>query len=160
MPRSCPRCGSPPSGAGTPRAIETVRAALGAKAIPAHQNSAPQITLDGLLGDRTDLAGRRIVLHLGAAPRLAEIVAGGLDLLAQQRIAAIFWQVDGDSGAGVSGPGDSGQRWAMLLDSLSQLGFRHRRLAEEEGGRPAPYIASAEPAAVVTLARDAVPEIP
>ncbi|MBL8703874.1 MAG: tetratricopeptide repeat protein [Rhodospirillales bacterium] len=141
--------------AGTPRAIETVRASLGAKAIPAHQDSAPQMTLDGLLGDRTDLAGRRVVLYLGASPRLAEIVAGGLDLLAQQRIAAILWQVEADSG-----PGDAGQRWAMLLDSLAQLGFRHRRLAEEEGGKPVPYVASAGPAAIVTLARDAAPEIP
>jgi len=138
--------------AGAPRAIETVRASLGAKAIPARPDSTPQITLDGLLGDRTDLAGRRVVLYLGASPRLAEIVAGGLDLLARQRISAILWQAEAGE--------EPGQRWSMLLDSLGQLGFRHRRLADEDGGKPVPYVASAAPATVVTLARDTAPGIP
>lgn len=141
--------------AGTPRAIETVRATLGAKAIPARQDSPPQATLDGLLGGRADLAGRRVVLYLGASPRLAEIVAGGLDLLAAHRIAAILWQVEGDAAQA-----EAGQRWAVLLDSLAQLGFRHRRLPDEEGAKPVPYVAAAGPAAVVTLARDMAPDIP
>ncbi len=137
--------------AGTPRAIETVRAALGAKAIPAMPDAVPQMTLDGILGDRADLADRRVVLFLGATPRLAEIVAGGLDLLAKQRISAILWQAEDGAGAG--------ERWSMLLDSLAQLGFRHRRLPEEDGGAVAPYGPGDASGSVVTLARGALPEI-
>ena len=95
------------------------------------------------------------MLYLGASPRLAEIVAGGLDLLAAHRIAAILWQVEGDAAQA-----EAGQRWAVLLDSLAQLGFRHRRLPDEEGAKPVPYVAAAGPAAVVTLARDMAPDIP
>lgn len=135
--------------AGMAGAVETVHAGLGAKSVPAASEAPPQTTLDTLLADRGDLAGRRLLLHLGPDLRMAEIVAGALDLLAQQRIAALLWHADPGQFAGAGA-----ERWTRLLDSLSQLGFRHFRLPHDaRGGKLVPYVPLPEATTVFSLAR-------
>jgi len=132
-------------GAGLVGAVETLRAGLGAKASPPRAAIAPRTTVDALLRDRPDRAGR-VFLCLGTGERVGEIVAGAMDLLAQRRIAAILWRAEAEDGA-------AGARVDALLDDLAAVGFGHFRLPDDDlGGRLMPYVRLAEPATVFSLA--------
>lgn len=128
--------------------IETVHATLGAKVVASRGGAAPVVTLDGLLNDRPACSGR-VFLRLDSGGREPEIVAGGIDLLAQGRIAAMLWR----RGAAYDEPAVA-VRFTRLIDDLGALGFRHFRLPDDNLGGPlVPYAPLAEPATIFTLPR-------
>jgi hypothetical protein len=130
--------------AGQAAVLETLRAGLGARVAPALADAPPRTTLDALLAERRELAGR-VFLCLGAGVRVDEAIAGAMDLIAQRRLAAIIWRTAMDGGP------DAARR-AGVLDNLARLGFGHFRLPDDDlGGKLMPYVSLPEPATVFSL---------
>lgn len=128
--------------------IELINATLGAQTVAGRADAPPAMTLDAVLHDRPARKGR-VFLRLDSGGREPEIVAGGIDLLASGRIAAIVWR----RAAAYDEPAGA-VRFTRLLDDLAGLGFRHFRLPDDNLGGPlVPYAGLAEPATIFTLPR-------
>ncbi len=97
--------------------------------------SVPVVTLDGLLAERPELDGRRVLIKIDVEGYEPQVIAGARELLRSGRVAALVWE----HGRGFfDEPGLSAAR--EMIAELRAFGFTlHQLPSHELGGALTPF---------------------
>lgn len=92
----------------------------------------PVLPLDLIVGERRDLADRRIIMKIDVEGYEPEAVAGAAGLLSSGRVAAIIWE----HGSAYCATGSRGSAMEAMCRSLETGGFRQYRFPHPSMGGP------------------------
>ncbi len=92
----------------------------------------PVLPLDLIVGERADLANRRIIMKIDVEGYEPEAVVGAEVLLASGRVAAVIWE----HGSAYCAAGGRGAAMESLCGSLERHGFRQYRFPHPTMGGP------------------------
>ncbi len=92
----------------------------------------PVLPLDLIVGERAELANRRIIMKIDVEGYEPEAIAGAEALLAGGRVAAVIWE----HGSAYCAAGGRGAAMESLCVSLERHGFRQYRFPHPSMGGP------------------------